>query len=503
MTPDELQTLKKTARAALQSGQTQDAERAARRLIFETPSAEAYDILSCALRNQERFDEALAASDQALKLDPRNAPAAHNRALVLMRVGRTEEALSALDALVSAGVRAPPLWLNRGVALMDLSRVPEAEANFSDGVQRWPNDVGLLNALASLRWMRRGDASFAREFEAAVAGNPAVAPLRIKYADLLRRARFRDRSEAALREGLARAPDDPWLLSSLGTLLDEMDRSEEAAALLERAAAIAPNDAATRGNLANALMRLDRPEAALTHIAPLRLAQPTNQEWVCYETMALRQLGDPRYCELCDYDFMVRPYEIEPPPGYASIAAFNQAFAASLMKLHVLDAHPLDQSLRNGSQTTRNLTHVNDPVVQAYIKALDAPIRAYMDTMRGHAKTHPDHPWSARVTAGYRITGSWSVRLKHDGYHINHYHPAGWISSAYYVSLPKAVSEGEGQQGWIKFGEARWPTPRVTVEKVVQPKAGMLVLFPSYMWHGTIPFSEGERLTAPFDAVPA
>jgi hypothetical protein len=65
------------------------------------------------------------------------------------------------------------------------------------------------------------------------------------------------------------------------------------------------------------------------------------------------------------------------------------------------------------------------------------------------------------------------------------------------------VAEGEGQQGWVTFGEPRWPTPDCTPEKIVQPKAGMQVLFPSYMWHGTIPFSEGERMTAPMDAAPA
>jgi hypothetical protein len=31
----------------------------------------------------------------------------------------------------------------------------------------------------------------------------------------------------------------------------------------------------------------------------------------------------------------------------------------------------------------------------------------------------------------------------------------------------------------------------------------MLVLFPSYFWHGTVPFSSGHaRLTVAFDAVP-
>src|SRR5262249_20126335 len=125
MTPEELQTLKKSARVALQSGQAEDAERAARRLIFEAPNADAYDILSCALRNQERFDEALAASDEALRRDARNAPAMHNRALVLARMGRSDEALHVYDGLIKGGLRAAPLWLNRGVAMMDLARVAD------------------------------------------------------------------------------------------------------------------------------------------------------------------------------------------------------------------------------------------------------------------------------------------------------------------------------------------------------------------------------------------
>ena len=41
-------------------------------------------------------------------------------------------------------------------------------------------------------------------------------------------------------------------------------------------------------------------------------------------------------------------------------------------------------------------------------------------------------------------------------------------------------------------------------EHFVEPAAGMLVLFPSYMWHGTVPFATGApRLTAAFDVVPA
>lgn len=486
------------ARALLAAGLAQQAEQAARRLLLEAPTADAWDILSCALRQQDKLEESVAAGEAALKLDPNSAPARHNRAISLNRLGRAEEALKEYDSLVARGVSAPALWLNRGAALMSLTRAEESEAAFADGVRRWPFDAGLQNALASTRWMRGAGEAFTRDYETAVAQRPDAIPLVLGCADLMRRAGFGAKAEAMLRRGLQAAPREPALLNSLGVMLDELDRTAEGLPLLQEAVRAAPGFSTMRANLAAALMRLGRGDEALREIQPARIAEPLNQEWICYETMALRQLGDPRYHDLCDYELMVRPFDLAPPAGYANMAAFHEALIAALNKLHVLETHPLDQSLRHGSQTTRSLLTVDDPVIRAYLQALGEPIRAYMDLMK-----KPDHPWSGRKTGDFKLAGAWSVKLKANGYHINHLHPAGWISSAYYVSLPKAVEDAQGQQGWIKFGEPRWPTPGCTIEKVLQPREGRLVLFPSYMWHGTIPFSEGERMTAPFDVLPA
>jgi predicted Zn-dependent protease len=487
------------ARSALEAHRPGEAEHAVRRVIAHAPTGEAWELLARALSVQDKLEEALAAIDEALKAQPQSFSAQIARANILARLGRNEEALALLDALSAQGRAAPALEFCRGAALFNLARPGEAEAAFAAGARRWPANAALQNALANARWMRGEGANFTRGFEAAVAAEPDNVRLRLACADLLRRADFRDRSEALLREGLTRAPEDVALLQSLGVLLDEQARTSEGLPLLQDAVARAPQVTQSRANLAFALLRLGRGEEALREIAPARKAEPLNQEWICYETMALRQLGHPRYRELCDYERMVRAYDLSAPPGFAGVDAFNQALADSLARLHVLEAHPLDQSLRGGSQTSRSLLYVDDPVIQAYLKALAEPISAYIEAM---GAPDPGHPWSGRKTGGFRLAGAWSVKLKANGYHINHLHPAGWISSAYYVALPAVVADAAGQQGWIKFGEPRWPAPGCAVEKVVQPRVGRLVLFPSYMWHGTIPFSQGERLTAPFDVVP-
>jgi len=93
--------------------------------------------------------------------------------------------------------------------------------------------------------------------------------------------------------------------------------------------------------------------------------------------------------------------------------------------------------------------------------------------------------------------------LRREGYHVNHVHPQGWISSAYYVSVPAEVEDETERSGWIKFGEPRFPVPGADAERYVKPRAGRLVLFPSYMWHGTMPIHGDEaRMTIAFDAVP-
>jgi hypothetical protein len=66
------------------------------------------------------------------------------------------------------------------------------------------------------------------------------------------------------------------------------------------------------------------------------------------------------------------------------------------------------------------------------------------------------------------------------------------------------MADPQSQAGALTFGEPSLMTiPVLPAEHVVRPEVGMLVLFPSYFWHGTVPFSSKQtRLTVAFDVVP-
>jgi hypothetical protein len=204
----------------------------------------------------------------------------------------------------------------------------------------------------------------------------------------------------------------------------------------------------------------------------------------------------------------VQAYDLPPPEGWPDMASFNLALAAALEALHTDVQAPVDQTLRHGSQTMDNIFDQGHPLVEQ----LKGRITQAVDRYIAHLESLPaddSHPLRGRTSPHWRYTDSWSSRLRSSGFHTNHVHSHGWISSCYYVALPPVMTaSGDGdatRDGWISFG-----TPDISIpgcdpgpRRQEQPRVGRLVLFPSCMWHGTLPFTDTQpRLTIAFDVVP-
>ena len=291
----------------------------------------------------------------------------------------------------------------------------------------------------------------------------------------------------------------PDIRTALAEVLLEGGRLKEAENEALEAASARPDDARVIDILVTILLSRGRAQDALPFIRRQRERLPLGQGWIAYQATAARMLGDSLYQELYDYERLVRIYDIEEPPGWSSMQELNKTLLDALNARHPFANHPLDQSLRNGSQTARNLAADPDPLVRSILQMFEIPLQDYQQRMG----VDPSHPLSARNHAAAMITEAWSVQLRREGFHVNHVHPQGWISSAYYVSVPEEVKDENLMSGWLKFGEPRYPIPGVGAEGVIQPRAGRLVLFPSYMWHGTNPIHGPEpRTTIAFDAVP-
>jgi Flp pilus assembly protein TadD len=475
-----------------------DAELQYRALLAVQPrDPPTWAALALCLREQLRLNEAEQAYRRALELNPDYMLAQHNLGSLLAQMERAEEALQTLERAQALGAQGFELAFNRGRALLQLYKIDEAESAFAEAVALDPRHAQAQLNLARLRFMR-GDPDFSRDIITALSEHREDTQLQTLLAQVLRRAGDLKNAEALLRN-LVQRTGDPQSRSALAAVLYEAGRLKDAEAEALEAAALRPHDVDVIENVVSILLSRERPEEAQAFIQRQRTRWPLDQRWLAYEATAARLLGQASYEELYDYERLVRVYELEPPAGWSSMTELNAALLQALNARHAFVTHPLDQSLRNGSQTARSLFADPDPAIQAVLKAFEAPIEDYQRSLGAD----PKHPLSARNLTKARITGAWSVQLRREGFHVNHIHPEGWISSAYYVSVPEETQDAALRSGWIKFGEPRFPTPRATPAKFVQPLAGRLVLFPSYLWHGTNPIHGSEpRTTIAFDALP-
>jgi len=440
-----------------------------------------------------RQGDAEAHARRLLAQAPDSPIAAYTLALALNAAQQPEEGERVAKQLLTRTRPTAALHYTHARSLIDLERFDEAEQALRECVRLEPRRAEAHDRLAQLVWMRTGRIDEAtRALDQALASFGQDDALWATKAALLQEAGDPRAALTCLAERASRPQSHPNLLIRAGLAALEFD-SGAALEFAERALRALPANPTARRLLCAAHLGVGEAARALTEAESLIQESPDDQYLIAMQTTALRLLGDPRYSVLCDYNQMVVPMLLETPPGWSDLGSFLTELSSRLNALHSPHGHrPLYQSLRRGTETTQDLSRSRDPVIQALFQAFAAPVARYRELMG-----QGEDPLRRRNRGAWRFNGSWSVRLRSGGYHTSHVHPRGWISSACYIQVPD-------DEGILSFGKpGMLTTPQLDPEFSVRPDAGLLVLFPSYLWHGTLPFqSEEPRLTVAFDAVP-
>jgi tetratricopeptide (TPR) repeat protein len=437
----------------------------------------------------------------------------HYQALLLRVLDRRGDAITALNTALRISPRDPRL--THALAHVTLEAGLPASAVFQQALALAPDNEEAYLGLASARFAESQGVKGLAELDATILRNPlwlAGHRTRVQLATMLGQA---DRAFSVLNGALERQPkatalrqlridlqiegeafadalqscegadQSPAVMLAKATAQDELDLPQAAASF---AALGKPGSAPHAVRLIRHLLRIGAPELAKSELEPW-LGKPGSEAFWPYATLIWRLLNDPR----ADW--------LERQPGLVQIVdlADDQTGRTGLLEtlraLHARSGRFLDQSVRLGTQTDGPLFARIDPEIVALRAGIVTAIEDYRAKLPAADSNHP--LLSVPRDRAVRFAGSWSVRLTDQGHHTSHHHPQGWISSAFYVTLPDGLS---GEEGHLVLGEAP-PELRLGLPpiRVVAPKPGRLVLFPSYMWHATRPFGAGERVTVAFD----
>jgi tetratricopeptide (TPR) repeat protein len=447
--------------------------------------ARMWQVLALACRQLEDLAPAVEAIEEAASLAPRDPLIAHTRARAALEAG-----LPSAHLFEAARKLAPDdmsVLLGHAAALLAEGRLDAAIGLIEARLRTDPEWLEGQGTLARLRWMRGERESFTARFESALAAAPANASLWLEMINTLMHAAFYEQALAALRRGRVAAGEHEAFDALETVCRAEKGEIEAADRLFARLGPIGHITMAAR--YMRHLLRAGRPETASAFADAWRGRDPGHL-LVPYQSAAWRLTADPRWQWLEGDERLIGVYDIgDRIPSLA-------ALAERLRGLHLSLHHPLEQSLRGGTQTDGPLFSRIEPEIRALRAAIVAAVEEHVARLPA---PQPGHPTLIARRSPIGFSGSWSVRLAGQGYHVNHVHPAGWISSAFYVALPEAAMGGPEQAGWLSIGEATELGLDLPPIRLIEPKPGRLVLFPSTMWHGTRPFAAGERLTVAFD----
>ena len=477
----------------------EDAEKGYRRVLTLVPGhGESCMALGASLLEQGRCVEAESILQDALR--GRHQPAvasgiAQNLALAQSRQGKHAESLSSIDLAqkLDPGRKLQDMRIE---ILTSLHRYEDALEVLRTQIDASRQDEHLHKRYNDLLYVLGRENE--PEFLASYGKMPENEALQSAKAGFLLRLRRDNEAYCVFQHLLARNPAHEHAASGAARALDMMGRHEEAGQLLDRALVLNPRSAVLFNARAATALSENDPEKAAAMAQKAVTIAPFYQYALANLGTAWRLLKDERDEALNGYDMLVRVFDLEPPEGFSDMESFNAELSAALEQLHPHGREFLDQSLRGGTQTHGSLFAVRHPLVERLKLRFDAAIKRYINDLKGPA----EHPLRARRNKKFCYGGSWSSRLCDQGFHVNHIHPEGWISSCYYAGVPNAVRDEDAKQGWIKFGEPAFGHG-LSWRRALQPAPGRLVLFPSYMWHGTIAFRAPEpRITIAFDVVP-
>lgn len=340
--------------------------------------------------------------------------------------------------------------------------------------------------------------------EVAVSQEPNNIELKIKHADMLANSGQWREALMIYEAAVKKFPENPSLLRSTAISAQMSKQSTRAVELYTRTMAAGLTDRMIYSNLIGALIELGRIDEAHRHASDWCAAMPSDIEAMAFMALLEVEVGNHEAASRWfDFGRFVKGHNIETPEGYDNLSSFNRAIEAVVLKHDRLETPPEDHptwhhpALRIGPDI--NNDHAG-PVGE-----LEKQMRIAVDRYFAECPNDDNHPFLATEPTDYDIV-AWSAVLDGEGNQKPHIHMSGYLSGCYYVTIPDEVSgSGADNAGAFEMGRPpeELPFKADFPVETVKPHEGLMLLFPAFMYHGTVPFkSRQKRICVAFDVIP-
>jgi tetratricopeptide (TPR) repeat protein len=399
-------------------------------------------------------------------------------------------------------------------------RVLAAERALRARLAAAPQDDDARALLGAVLHMRGHTVAGIAEYDAVLARRPQDLDLRCNLAHALLEAGRGEAGLACLRGAPGRG-GHPQLRAAEGALLHALGRDADALAVLRAVTAtgqvdetawlklaalkeacdLGPDHARAAAERVEVLLLLGRADEACEAADGFLDRHPGDRQVLAAAALALTAAGQPEAArEIADPQRMVTLHD-------HADGVLTPALCAELAAIVEQDPSgrddPFGKATRGGRQTGEL-----DPASHPALLALESLL---LDLLRAEGLGEADGGGADGddIRSDDISLRLWGTRLTAGGAQSPHHHPLGEMSGVVYVGQPEDMQATDPEAGALAFG---CPPTRIaqvpglagidSAGYVVAPAPGLVVLFPSHLWHATRPFSAaGARVSLAFDAV--
>lgn len=477
----------------LNTGKLEEAERTAKKLVARYPNAFIlHQILGLAQDGLSKLSDAISSYRKALAIQP-NTPDLHfNLGIALTNAGQLKEAADCYHQAIALNPKFFEAYGNLGTLLQKQGMLDEAIKNYRTALSIHADPRGHFNLGTALRDEGKLD-------EAIIHFKQAI-------------AMFSNYTDAHNYLGECRR-DQGDMEDAIKSYLDALKLN--------------PNHAGANYNMGEFLYLAGRFDEAATHFERSKLDDWEERALYCiykaehFDQFKARLDGIVRTHQKHDapflatlsthyatnfgvedtYNFCKNSFDFVYQNSIQELAEPNSQFLKDL--LNDIDNTAIEVRAQgmiiNGKQSAGNLFKRPEASFRKLGELVKQEFINYRNRFAG-----ADCELMKSFPQELEFTSSWYVRLRRGGFVDRHIHEVGWISGAVYLVLPQ--DKQDPLEGCFEYGlhGDNYPKKHNNFPVgIASPSVGDIVLFPSSLFHRTIPFnSNEERICIAFDLKP-
>ena len=437
-----------------------------------------------------RLSQAETAYQRILESDPNQPIALHLLGVVAHQTGKNDVAVDLITRAIAIDPDLAEAHSNLGTALRDLGKLEEAVTSYHKALALKPDYAdahnNLGNALKDLGKPEEAVASYHKALNL----KPDLAEAHNNLGNALRDIGKPKEAISSYQKALTRKPDYVNAHNGFGLALRELGRLEDALQIFESI-----DTPECYAHVLECLFALGEYDKFYEKQTASARNNEINTRVAAINAFASHQLNrsDP-------HPFCPTPLKFvrvcEPLDGVDDADGFLRDLMDDLQSREAI-WEPPGKTTRHGFQTMSNL--FKKPYGR--LVELDRIIKDTIENYRFEFSS--ENCDFIRLFPKTLTLSGWFIRLIKGGHQTEHIHSGAWLSGIFYLQMPKCTDQEEGS---IELGLWGYDYPILNKsypKNRFYPKNGSIILFPSSLFHRTIPFhSDEERMSIAFDLRP-